>query len=304
MTIKILTPGLTLIQDHGRGGHEHVGVSASGAFNRTRYEQVARLLDASNPAALEVLHGKLSFRAITDTLVCVVGADTAHVDGRPGPQNMVFILFTGQTLAVSPATSGPAYVGVLDLRAPSTLGSACFDTLSGLGTPQLATADTFNTPTLTSAMLLLVGRFLPVRANDGPASTLRFVPGPHGLAGPSLQGTWTPGYVTRSGIRLTGPLTEALAGPPAALPSFPVLPGSIQLPPDGHPIVLGPDAGVTGGYPVVGVIVSADVHLLSTLAPGRPVRLVAVDAADAQRTYFGEFDRSSIRVTDPAYLGG
>jgi allophanate hydrolase subunit 2 len=48
--------------------------------------------------------------------------------------------------------------------------------------------------------------------------------------------------------------------------------GGIQVPPDGRPILLGPDAGVTGGYPLVAVVVDADLDAVGQLAPGTRVR--------------------------------
>jgi allophanate hydrolase subunit 2 len=51
-----------------------------------------------------------------------------------------------------------------------------------------------------------------------------------------------------------------------------VVPGAVQLPGDGLPIVLGPDAGVTGGYPVVAVVVDADLDVVGQLGPGARVR--------------------------------
>lgn len=61
-----------------------------------------------------------------------------------------------------------------------------------------------------------------------------------------------------------------------------VVQGAIQVPPDGRPILLGPDHQTTGGYAVVGVVISADLPILGQLRPGARVRLTATDAASAQ----------------------
>ena len=58
-----------------------------------------------------------------------------------------------------------------------------------------------------------------------------------------------------------------------SLKSFPVMPGAIQVPPSGQPIILGPDCGTTGGYPVAGVVISADLHLLSQVQPEQAITL-------------------------------
>jgi allophanate hydrolase subunit 2 len=58
----------------------------------------------------------------------------------------------------------------------------------------------------------------------------------------------------------------------AELPSEPTLPGAVQVPPDGQPIVLGPDAPVTGGYPVIAVLPASELDLLAQLRPGGQLR--------------------------------
>ncbi len=74
----------------------------------------------------------------------------------------------------------------------------------------------------------------------------------------------------RTGLRLDGPaLARARAG---ELPSEGMVTGALQVPPDGRPILLLADHGSTGGYPVLAVVVSADIGRAAQLRPGRPVR--------------------------------
>jgi allophanate hydrolase subunit 2 len=86
--------------------------------------------------------------------------------------------------------------------------------------------------------------------------------------------------VSRIGIRLR-PAGAVAAG--ASLPSLGVLPGAIQVLPSGDWVVLGPDAGTMGGYPIVGVVVSADLGRLAHVAPGQVLQLLPVAAGDAPR---------------------
>ena len=73
-----------------------------------------------------------------------------------------------------------------------------------------------------------------------------------------------------------------MSGPPLArsregeLPSEGMVPGCIQVPGDGQPIVLGMDHPTTGGYPVIAVVLSDDLPLLGQLRPGQRVRFTAV----------------------------
>jgi 5-oxoprolinase (ATP-hydrolysing) subunit C len=71
----------------------------------------------------------------------------------------------------------------------------------------------------------------------------------------------------------------------AALPeqvSAGVLPGVIQLPPSGLPLILSTDAQTIGGYPIVGAVIAADLRWMAQLQPGSTVRLQPVSLAQAR----------------------
>lgn len=107
-----------------------------------------------------------------------------------------------------------------------------------------------------------------------PDRLIRAVPGPE----PCLQlfsQHWRVGEGDRIGLRLEGEPLPAGEGRGA---STPMVPGAIQLPPDGRPIVLGPDHPLTGGYPVVAVVVQADLGALFGRARGAALRLLPVDS--------------------------
>lgn len=80
----------------------------------------------------------------------------------------------------------------------------------------------------------------------------------------------------RVGVRLDGPPLPVPEGA-ATLPSEAMLPGAVQVPPSGLPVVFGPDHPTTGGYPVIGVVNRAGLDQLAQAAPGTRLRLVAVD---------------------------
>jgi allophanate hydrolase subunit 2 len=105
---------------------------------------------------------------------------------------------------------------------------------------------------------------------------LRVLPGPHAAdLGPrafdSLLATaWTVSPTSdRVGLRLEGDPIAAMAA--AELASHGVIAGTIQLPPDRRPIVLLVDHQPTGGYPVIAVVITADLDRLGQLAPGAAV---------------------------------
>ena len=91
-------------------------------------------------------------------------------------------------------------------------------------------------------------------------------------------------------------VTAAMSG---TLPSLPVLPGTIQIPAGGQPIVLGPDSGVTGGYPVAGVVVTVDLPRVAQLAAGDAVQFQAIDVNTATQLHLEREQWLAHAVLDP-----
>jgi biotin-dependent carboxylase-like uncharacterized protein len=114
---------------------------------------------------------------------------------------------------------------------------------------------------------------------DRPTS-LRVIAGPDPGLDVLAGRAWRVGAAAdRVGVRLDGDaLPDGIGGETTTLG---VPWGAIQVPPDGRPILLGPDHQATGGYRVVGVVISADLPVLGQLRPGAAVRLVAIDRAAA-----------------------
>jgi allophanate hydrolase len=133
---------------------------------------------------------------------------------------------------------------------------------------------------------------------DQPA-TVRVVLGPHhpvGAADLITADPWTVGPASnRVGVRLARP-----GRPPrphdTAVPSFGMVTGAVQLPPDGNPIILGPDHATVGGYPVVACVIAADLPRVGQLQPGDQVIFVICDVATARHAYLHQEHLLSERV--------
>lgn len=280
MSLIVEQPGARpLLQDQGRPGQAALGVSPSGAFDRGAHRQVNALLgNDENATVVEMLLGGLVVTATADHTVAVAGAiGPVTIDGRQAAHGRAVLLRRGQRLAIGQVTSGlRAYLGVAGgLTGDLELGSRSSDTLSGLGPAPLAAGDE-----------LVVGKPAAVPAlPDVPALmrtgslTLEVVLGPRDdwftdAAVASLLSTgWgvTPDS-DRVGVRLAGPALQRARD--VELPSEPCVRGSVQVASDGRPIVFGPDHPVTGGYPVIAVVVDADTDLLAQARPGDVVRFV------------------------------
>ena len=275
--LEVLEPGpLTLVEDLGRAGLASLGVGRSGAADRCSHALGARLL-GQDPrlASLEATLGGLAVRAHGSVTAVLTGAPSdATLDGSPVGHAAPFLLRAGQTLRLGRPRSGlRTYLSVRGGIAVSpVLGSRSTDVLSGLGPPPLAAGD-----------LVPVGEpsgqphvdVAPVRLPDPGAVTLRATAGPRAgwLASlDSLTATvWTVSEQSdRVGVRLLGPgLERHPSARTAELPSEGVVRGAVQVPPGGQPVVFLSDHPVTGGYPVVAVVVEADIDLAAQLVPGQ-----------------------------------
>ena len=280
--LEVVRPGpLSLVQDAGRPGLAALGITGSGAFDRAAFRAGAGLvgnLPDGTDAALEVTLGGLQVKAVGGPVrVALTGAPIpATVGGLPAPYGQAFVLAPGDLLTLATASRGlRGYLSVGGgLEVPAEFGSRSRDTLSGLGPEPLRAGD-----------LLPVGdlRGWPPAAHEvlEPAfePLLAVLPGPRAdwLADAgALIGEWEVSPASdRVGVRLLGPpLAWAAARIGTELPSEPVVRGGVQVPPNGAPVIFGPDHPTTGGYPVAAVLTEAAADRLAQLRPGQRVRLV------------------------------
>jgi biotin-dependent carboxylase-like uncharacterized protein len=280
-TLEILHPGpLALTQDLGRAGLAHLGVTRSGAADRRSHALANRLV--ANPddrATIEVTMGGFSARVRGgDVDIAVTGADPApRVDGTAFGANSIQHVRDGEVISFSVPRYGlRSYLAVRGgIDVPPVLGSRSYDVLSAIGPSPLEPGDVVpigehsdEYPEVDQA---------PVAPISDQPVELRVVPGPRDgwLSHPEalVHTVWTTSDRSdRVGMRLQGtPLQHRSRD--RQLPSEGATRGAIQVPPNGLPVVLGPDHPVTGGYPVVGVIADDDIDLLAQLRPGQQVRL-------------------------------
>ncbi|MEN9934613.1 MAG: hypothetical protein RLZZ387_1192 [Chloroflexota bacterium] len=310
--LRILSGGvLTTVQDTGRPGAVRYGVPRGGAMDPFALLAANRLL--GNPpgaAALEITAGGASFELLRPMVIAVTGADLgATWNGRLLPLWTAAAARRGDQIALQgrPSPWGArAYLALQGgVDVPLVLGSRSTHLSGGFGGlhgRRLRAGDgigALDTDTegveqggSGSDPVRLAGRFWPADARPlyGPEPTLRFVPGPHlehlapgalaALGGAALRVSVTS---NRMGYRLEGAhLPHAAA---VSLPSLGVIPGAIQVPPGGAPILLMADAQTTGGYPIAGCVIAADLPLAAQLLPGDALRLTPVTEEQALAAY-------------------
>jgi len=297
MSVKVLHAGLALPQDEGRLGYSNVGVARSGAFNNSAYRLLGNLMgypkDYSYPS-IELLAGSISFRPLEDVIFAVVGNCRVDINGFTSSPGTVSEGKVNDYIYVETLDSGPAYISFDGLVFPKVLDSISFDSMSQIGNPKLKSEDILNIDSQ-AKVGAIVGQFtLPTNGGIKQVTeTLRIIAGPHNGIEILTSRVWSVSNLSRSGIRLSladgqNSYTEKeleLLATSGNLKSLPVLPGAVQLPVSGNPIILGPDAGVTGGYAVAGVVVTADLPKLAKLASGGKINFKTVTQAQAVEAY-------------------
>ncbi len=295
-------PGpLSTVQDLGRRGFGRYGVPPSGALDGFALRVANRLVgNPEGEAGLELTLPGFRARLLADLAVAVTGADLkAHCDGEPLPPWQCRVLRRGQVLALRGYGSGcRAYValgGGIDV--PPVMGSKATNLGTGFGGFEgraLGKGDILKV-TSPQAHLPCHGRTLPAEAIPVYTRSIRLkvIPGPQDrdFAAAVRRRFYRETYRVRpasdrAGIRLSGPLLECQASLPESIISEGVVPGAVQVPGDGQPIIILNET-VTGGYRKIATVIAADLFRLAQLKPGDQVRFCPVSLEAARAAWAG-----------------
>ncbi len=293
--VLVREPGLlTSVQDAGRPGHRRLGVSGAGSLDRPAHAAANRAVgNAPEAATLECTAAGPALEFLAPVRFAVTGADLGAVLERadlgawPVPAGAGVLARAGNVLRFTGRRSGcRAYVALQGgIDVPLVLGARATDLQSGFGGlagRALRAGDQLGVGPLAGAVT-------PAESAASPyatSATLRVVLGPQAdyFAGSTverfLDSRFRIGATSdRVGCRLEGePLRHQ--GPTEIL-SDGMLSGSIQVPPDGQPIVMLHDGPTTGGYPKIATVITADLPLFAQLVPGEgEVRFEQVQLGD------------------------
>jgi len=296
-SVEVLEPGLlTTVQARGRAGYRRFGVSLAGPLDFRAHAEANRIVgNPENAATLECTIAGPTLRFLASVRFALTGADLGAVLHRadlgewPVPLGGPVQARVGNVLAFTGRRAGArAYVALAGgIDVPLLLGSRATDVGAGfggfLGRP-LRTGDSLSLgqrahePTGELAAWSAPAARVTVRVVLGPqddhfaeAVRRRFLEEPWRVASTS----------DRAGFRLEGPALAHRG--PSEIVSDGLVPGAIQVPPDGAPIVMMSEGPTTGGYPKIATVVSADLPLLAQLVPGEgEVRFRAVSVLEAR----------------------
>ena len=297
--IKIHNPGfLTTVQDAGRYGYSHFGISASGAADAVSLH-VGNLLvgNDKNAAALEMtlIGGEFEFE--TDTIISVTGSDFhPQIEGENVPLWTTVEIKGGQKLKFASTTGGArCYLCVRGgIDVPKVFGSSSTHLLTGIGgfngrrlkkddilfyADQKGEIDFYE---LSDEIIKELSERKFIRVTEAPQTD-------HFLKETLDIFSSTPYIVTeetnRMGLRLSGKELKRINNDDIITEGVSL--GAIQVSHDGQPIILFVEHQTTGGYPKIANVISADIHKVGQLRPRDQVRFLflSLDEAHKQRIY-------------------
>ncbi|MET0295760.1 MAG: carboxyltransferase domain-containing protein, partial [Microbacterium sp.] len=245
--LRILEPGLlATVQDDGRAGAASLGVAGSGALDRGALRTANRLVgNPEDAAAVEITMGGLRATATADVWFAVTGAwGRITLDGRELDPYEAHSWPSGAELHLDWFAHGArAYLAVRGgIDTPVMLGSRSTDVMSGIGPAPLAPGAVLALGPLPDTPIP-VGELQPWGAPRDEELEIALGPGPRAdwfaasAHSALFDAVWTVSQAAdRVGIRLEGPALERTRS--EELPSEGMVPGALQVPPNGRPVVL------------------------------------------------------------------
>lgn len=286
-SLRAIRPGPSVtIQDLGRRGLGRHGIAAGGVLDDVAHHLGAALLGQSPElASLEIAAFGGTFEVVgAPMLVAVTGATgPAYAGGAWLPHSEAVLVRPGTTIDLGPTSDATysylsasgGFATTPEFGSRSTHVRAGFGGLAGT---VVVAGD--HIPVGESIVRAPSHRAARLPANHRP---IRVVAGMHADTVDDLEATLAAPYTVsdrrdRMGVGLT---PQDLVPTAVGLPSAPVVAGDIQIPGDGHPVVLLADCQPTGGYPRLATVITADLGRFAQLPTGSSVEFELVTVADA-----------------------
>ncbi|PKE33213.1 hypothetical protein CWS43_04865 [Rahnella sp. AA] len=289
--LKVLRAGMfTTVQDPGRSGYRQQGVSQSGALD-TPALRIANLLVGNDESAagLEITLGQFSAQFHREGWIALTGAGChAQLDGKDIWTGWRYAVKPGQVLTLkTPVRGMRSYLAVSGgIDVPEVMGSRSTDLKARFGGfhgrqlqdgDELPTGEAYNPPQNPGGIKqLLFG------------NRIRALPGPEyqEFSEQSRDEFWRAAWQlspqsNRMGYRLHGHVLKRETD--RELLSHGLLPGVVQVPHGGQPIVLMADAQTTGGYPRIACVIEADLYNLAQIRLGEPIHFVKCTPEEARK---------------------
>jgi len=281
--VTIRNPGLmTLIVDLGRNGYSDVGVPTSAVLDEFACRALYALLDSPDTAVLEVTGPRFALQFHDDTVCAITGARVlAFLDDKPLRPWASFHAGSGSVLRIREVREGFRYyigfgggIGIDKVMGSYATNLEC--RFGGWQGRPLVGGDILTlTPAGKAATRYFPEDMIPAMSSP---HRLRVISGPESdfFTPSSLSAFWGKGgaefftvstKLNRTGIRLEGPPLHFRDEAPRSIISEGILPGTVQVPGDGLPIVMLHERTI-GGYARAAMVARADRDRLAHLRPG------------------------------------
>lgn len=289
--IEIISPGLqTTIQDLGRFGSMHYGISHSGVMDELSCKIANRLLGmADNNPVLECTQVGPSIKFHTEMTIAMAGAEmTFSLNGRPINNLQVVTVVAGDLLEFRAIQSGfRCYIafdhkmvmaenlGSVSTHVAARIGGQTGEPLKG---GQLIQFEKINklANQYNASSYYFSGNY-QIRFTKSPESALFDEQQHHQFQNITFSVSKD---LNRMGIRLHSEQPITFEHYPI-MNSRGLLPGAIQIPPDGTPIIAAKDAQTTGGYARIGQVITADLPIIGQLKPNDEIQFHLVTTTEA-----------------------
>ncbi|MDM7860925.1 biotin-dependent carboxyltransferase family protein [Alteromonas sp. ASW11-36] len=300
MSLRVLqTSLLSLIVDAGRRGLMHKGITPSGPMDWFAYDINNRLLaNAHDSACIEIHQGELLFESGTSMTCAATGYGVmVGVNGQEKSSWAPFSISKGDTVSIKTTSEGKvAYFGIADgVDAPTTYDSRCTvmrEQVGGLanqGQP-LCSGDILTQGNARlnqiSIGLFNVNKLMALVEYMYQSRPLRVSAGNQlAVLGRKAWATLLCGEYrltaehSRMGSRLVGP---PLCRRSVSMRSEGLVQGSIQVPPNGQPIIMNADHQTMGGYPKLANVCRIDWPLFASMPIDSSICFVESDTAQAR----------------------
>ncbi len=294
-TIRIITPGLfTTIQDLGRYGYQQYGMPVSGAMDSYSH-RLANLLvgNSINDACLEATFMPPQFEVLADTEMAITGGETELlINDKIQSTNCNHLIKAGDIIHIGPITKGCriyiAFAGGIDVPIIMNSRSTYIRArVGGLNGKALQTNDKLHTckrkvrfkqRNLPKEILPQLKSEQAIRVIGGSEINYFNIEGVKTF----LTSTYTISNKSdRMGYRLDGPTIKHIKD--ADIISSGICNGAIQVPGDGHPIIMLADRQTIGGYTKIANVITADLPLLGQMQPKNKIYFTQVKLNEAHQ---------------------
>jgi antagonist of KipI len=292
MTIRVLRAGmLTCVQDLGRYGYAHLGISPAGAADAVSFRLANMLVgNAEDAPALEmtVIGGHFIFEK--PAVVAITGADVSFQCSSKLPMWEAVEIAAGAEINCGPLANGVrSYLAVRGgVAVPAILGSSSTQlsgAFGGFKGRALKNGDLLETGAsgagsrvrlIKREAVLEINQTGPIRVTKGPQCDWFSDETHQTFLSTTFKVTQ---QSNRAGLRLAG--ADIRAQRTDELLTEGVSLGAVQVPSNGQPIILFVDQQATGGYPKIANVIAADLHRVGQMRPADDVQFELVEVGTA-----------------------